>query len=214
MPDSLDQPADVAIQKESTAIETLVGMKVRALRNQQELSLRTLAERSGLNVNTLSQIENSKTSPSIGTLQQLARALGVPLASFFESEPVSRRIVYTTHTQRPVGNFANAHLENLGKDLMGNAVQPFIVTLERGAGSGEREIVHTGHELVYCLSGEVLYRVEGEMYPLEPGDSIVFQSHLPHCWENRYPGESKIILVLYPADQHEEPGGRHFIPGD
>lgn len=205
---------DFTRANESASIETLVGMKVRSLRNQKSLSLRALAERSGLNVNTLSQIENSKTSPSVGTLQQLARALEVPLASFFESEPVSRRVVYAAQGRRPVGSFSNTRLENLGKDLMGNAVQPFIVTLEPGAGSDEPEIVHTGHEFVYCLGGKVIYRVDGETYPLEPGDSLVFQAHLPHCWENGFQGESKIILVLYPVDQYEEPGGRHFSTGD
>jgi transcriptional regulator with XRE-family HTH domain len=196
---------------EEIAIETLVGIKIRELRSQRGLSLRALAERSGLNVNTLSQIENSKTSPSVSTLQQLARALNVPLASFFDAEAVSKRIVYTARDNRPSATFRNALMENLGKDLAGNAVQPFVVTLEPGTGSGEKDIVHTGHEFVYCLAGTVLYHVDGELFQLDPGDSIAFQSHLPHSWENGSSGESKIILVLYPSDRYEEPGGHHFL---
>ena len=91
-----------------------------------------------------------------------------------------------------------------------NAVQPFVVTLEPGAGSGERMIVHTGHEFVYCLSGRVLYTIDGIDYPLEPGDSVVFEAHLPHQWINNDEGQSQIILILYPADQREELGRRHF----
>jgi transcriptional regulator with XRE-family HTH domain len=190
--------------------EMIVGLKIRELRNQRKFSLRTLSERSGLNINTLSLVENGKSSPSVGTLQQLARALEVPMAAFFESEPVSKRVVFTGHNQRPEATFNNAHMQNLGKDLAGNMVQPFVVTLEPGAGSGERMIVHTGHEFVYCLSGRVLYAIEEVEYYLEPGDSVVFEAHLPHQWKNIDERQSQIILILYPADQREETAGRHF----
>ncbi len=205
VPDGLD-----ASTPEGMSTEMIVGLKIRELRNRQGFSLRTLAERSGLNINTLSMVENGKSSPSVGTLQQLARALEVPMTAFFESEPVSKRVVFTGHNHRPEATFSNAHMQNLGKDLAGNAVQPFVVTLEAGAGSGERMIVHTGHEFVYCLSGRVLYTIDAIDYSLEAGDSVVFEAHLPHQWKNMDKRQSQIILILYPADQREEPGGRHF----
>ena len=195
---------------EETPTELIVGLKIRELRNQRRFSLRTLAERSKLNINTLSMIENGKTSPSVGTLQQLANALEVPMTAFFESEPVSKRVVFTNHDRRPEATFNNAHMQHLGKDLAGNIVQPFVVTLEASAGSGERMIVHTGHEFIYCLCGKILYTIDEIDYWLEPGDSIVFEAHLPHTWKNLAEKQSQIILILYPADQHEEPGGRHF----
>lgn len=195
---------------DNTPAELIVGLKIRELRNQREFSLRMLAERSGLNINTLSMIENGKTSPSVGTLQQLARALEVSMTAFFESEPVSKRVIFTSHNHRPEATFSHTHMQNLGKDLAGNVVQPFVVTLETGAGSGERMIVHTGHEFVYCLSGDVLYTIDEIDYFLEPGDSIVFEAHLPHTWKNMAEKQSQIILILYPADQGEDPGGRHF----
>ena len=203
---------DNPVAKENTNLtaEVLVGSKIRELRNLRGLSLRRLAARSGLNINTLSLVENAKTSPSIGTLQQLANALEVPLAEFFESEPISLRIVFTSHKQRPDTTLSNGLMENLGKDLADNAVQPFVVSLKSGGGSGERNIVHTGHEFVYCLRGRVLYTVEDKPYLLEPGDSLVFESHLPHRWQNAFDGESQIILVLIPTDQRDLPCSRHF----
>ena len=205
---TLDSPDPLALENVPT--EIIVGMKIRQLRNRREFSLRTLAERSGLNINTLSLVENGKSSPSVGTLQQLARALEVPMTAFFESEPVSKRVVFTGHNCRPEATFNNAHMQNLGKDLADNAVQPFVVTLEPEAGSGERMIVHTGHEFVYCLSGRILYIIDEIEYSIEPGDSVVFEAHLPHQWKNINEKQSQILLILYPADQREEPGGRHF----
>jgi quercetin dioxygenase-like cupin family protein/DNA-binding transcriptional regulator YiaG len=195
---------------EEISAEVLVGTKLRELRNQRKLSLRALAERSGLNINTLSLIENGRISPSVSTLQQLARALEMPIAVFFETEPVSRQVVFSPGQGRPEVVMNNAHLANLGKDLAGHAVQPFVVTLDPGSGSGDEMVVHTGHEFVYCLAGEIMYQIEDAQYQLHPGDSLVFEAHLRHRWQNVFSGESQMILVFYPADQRDEPGDRHF----
>jgi transcriptional regulator with XRE-family HTH domain len=191
--------------------EMLIGLKIRELRNQRGYSLRTLADRSGLNINTLSLVEKGKCSPSIGTLQLLARALEVHITAFFESEPVSTRVVFTSHKHRPEATLYNTHMQNLGKDLAGSAVQPFIVTLEPGAGSGDRMLVHAGHEFVYCLRGKVLYVINEIVYILAPGDSVVFESDLPHQWKNIDENQSQFILILYPAGQPGEPGGNLSI---
>ena len=71
-----------------------VGHCLRKLRAERDLSIRSLAERSGLNVNTLSLIENGKSSPSVSTLQQLATALEVPITAFFESDIPKNNISY------------------------------------------------------------------------------------------------------------------------
>ncbi|MEJ5203566.1 MAG: cupin domain-containing protein [Anaerolineales bacterium] len=192
--------------------EIKVGERIRKLRRERGFSLRALAKRSGLNVNTLSMVENGKTSPSVSTLQQLAQALDVPIVSFFESQQVEKTVVFTPADRRPEIDFGRAQIQNLGEDLAGNAVQPFVVTLQPGAASGEQTIVHTGHEFVYCLSGLVRYQIDGQSYLLEPGDSLVFEAHLPHCWENAAEEPAQILLIFYPADRRDQPGGRHFKP--
>jgi hypothetical protein len=138
-------------------------------------------------------IENGKTSLSISTLQILARALEMPIAAFFEQETVAKKVVHVSSQQRPQVTVDSTRLEHLGRDLAGNAVQPFVVTLEPGSGSGQ----------VRCS-------IEGETYLLEAGDSIVFESHLPHRWENTGSEPAQIILVLIPADLRDTPAERHF----
>lgn len=201
---------DPAMVDKNTPAEVLVGRKLRDLRNRKNSSLRALADRSGLNVNTLSLVENGNSSPSVSTLQHLALALEVPIASFFESAPVEKRVVFTPADQRPQAAFGSTQMQNLGKSLIGNYVQPFVVALEPGKGSGDQMIVHTGHEFVYCLSGSIRYQIEKEEYLLKPGDSLVFESYLPHCWENKGDDTAQILLILYPSDERDAPGGRHF----
>jgi transcriptional regulator with XRE-family HTH domain/predicted Fe-Mo cluster-binding NifX family protein len=198
------------LSSDNTSADVLVAHRLRELRTSKGLSLRVLADLSGLNINTLSLIENGKSSPSVSTLQQLAQALAVPVAAFFESESVEKQVVYTLEGKRPFADFGGTQMQNLGKDLAGNAVQPFVVTLKPGMGSGDRMIVHTGHEFVFCLRGTIDYRINEESYSLSQGDSLVFEAHLPHRWSNSGEDLAQILLLLYPSDQREQPGGRHF----
>ena len=190
--------------------EVNVGKRLHELRVEHGLSIRSLAEMSGLAVNTLSLIENAKTSPSVSTLQQLAVALNVPITSFFEADRERKQLIHTRAEERPSAQIEDTHIEDLGEGLYNWIVQPLVVTLEPGASSGADLIVHTGHEFVYCLEGRLLYMVEGKSYLLEKEDSLIFESHLPHRWENVDSTPSKMLLVLFPSDIRDKPAERHF----
>jgi len=196
----------------SSTLEIDVGQRLRKLRGERGLSLRALAEKSGLNANTLSLIENDRTSPSVSTLRQLARALEVPITAFFETDMAHNKIVYQKSGQRPRAAFAHGTLEDLGVGLIGRDVEPFLVMLEPDAGSGETPIVHTGLEFVYCLEGQIAYTVEEQVFVLEPGDSLLFEAHLPHRWWNTESTPSRSLLILCPADERDWPTELHFTP--
>jgi len=187
-----------------------VGQRLKELRNRKGYSLRSLAQLSGLNINTLSLIENGKTSPSVSTLQQLAVALNLPITAFFESKPENKRVVFTSGEDAPFSAYGNASLQFLGKDLAGNRIQPFIVSLEPDPASSEYPTVHTGHEFAFCLTGEIRYHIDNVEYTLHPGDSLVFESHLPHCWTNVSHDEAKMVLVFFPSNLDSGPGNPHF----
>ncbi len=191
--------------------EILVGRRLHAIRINKGYSLRSLSDRSGLNINTLSLIENGKTSPSVSTLQQISMTLGIPISYFFESEPIHQALVFTPASERPVMMVGETKLENLGKHLKDNAIQPFIVTIPPGAGFGEKPIVHTGYEFIHCLEGKVQYQVDDDIYEINTGDSLVFQAHMPHSGKNCGETIARILLIISPADRDEYPGGRHFL---
>ena len=193
-----------------TVPEVNVGQRLRELRLERNFSIRALAERSGLNVNTFSLIENGKTSPSVSTLQQIAAALEVPITAFFESNVPKNSVAFIAANNRPRLAFAHGTLEDLGAGLTNRAVEPFVVMLEPHASSGENPIVHTGFEFVFCLEGRMTYRVEDQTYVLEPGDSLLFESYLPHRWQNDAAQPAQAILVLYPTDARDHPTERHF----
>jgi transcriptional regulator with XRE-family HTH domain len=190
--------------------EVNVGQRLRQLRAEHGLSIRALAGLSNLSINTLSLIENGKTSPSVSTLQQLAAALQVSITSFFETGMPKSRVVHSKAFQRPCGRFQHGILEDLGAGMSDRAVQPFLVTLEPNSGSGPDQIVHTGYEFLFCIKGRITYTVEERVYLLEPGDSLLFESHLPHRWYNVESEQSQALLVLYPTDARDRPTDRHF----
>jgi len=187
-----------------------VGRRQRELRTERGLSIRALAELSGLSVNTLSLIENGKSSPSVSTLQQVAAALKTPITAFFESRPPSQAIVFQKANDRQTAAFVRGTLTDLGTGFARPGLEPFVVILEPHADSGDTPIVHTGIEFVYCLEGQMGYEVAGQKFNLDAGDSLLFEAHLPHCWRNAGEIPSRSLLLLCPADERDHPDERHF----
>lgn len=212
----LPVPASKLMNTWQNAVENLnvnvdVGSRLRDVRQSLGFSLRALAEKSGLNVNTLCLIENNKTSPSVSTLQQLALALQVPITAFFESIEEPKTVVFQKSGQRPQAQFHHGILEDLGSGISLAGGQPLLVTLEPGADSGASPIVHTGQEFVYCLEGCLEYRIGDEVYILEAGDSLIFEAHIPHQWGNKGEGITRSLLIICPSDEADQATERHFV---
>jgi quercetin dioxygenase-like cupin family protein len=101
-------------------------------------------------------------------------------------------------------------MEDLASGMPRFGAEPIIVTLEPAADSGNKPIVHTGREFVYCLDGHIAYTVDNEKYLLEAGDSLIFEAYLPHHWKNVDSTPSRALLVLCPMDERDQPRERHF----
>jgi len=190
--------------------EIRVGGRLRELRSARGWSIRVLAEKSGLNINTLSLIENGRTSPSVGTLQRLAQSLEVPITTFFETDHGKQKVVFQKDGNRPRAHFSYGLMEDLGAGMPRFGAEPLIITLNPGAGSGKNPIVHTGREFVYCIEGQISYTVDAETYILERGDSLLFEAYLPHHWHNPGTIPARAMLVLCPMDDRDRPTERHF----
>jgi quercetin dioxygenase-like cupin family protein/DNA-binding XRE family transcriptional regulator len=214
------QPKIIIMAKQSLSNESVdaglptteinVGRRLRELRTLRGISIRALAEQSGLNVNTLSLIENQHTSPSVSTLQQVAQSLQVPISVFFEIDHGDKLVVHHRAGTRPQVAFTHGSIEDLGAGMNRFGVEPLVVTLAPNADSGKTPIVHTGREFVYCLEGHIVYTVDTETYLLEPGDSLLFEAYLPHHWKNLGASPSRNLLVLCPMDERDRPAERHF----
>jgi transcriptional regulator with XRE-family HTH domain len=191
-----------------------VATSLRELREARNISMRALAAKSGLSANALSMIERGKTSPSVSTLYKLADALGVSITAFFGGETKKNQVVFLKSDERPRMSFTRGIFEGLGGAQFAGRVEPFMLTLESGASSGPRNIVHSGHEFVFCLRGKLEYYVDKQFFLLEPGDSLLFESKLKHRWKN--PGNTVTtgLVIISGFAEGEEPHAMHWKNGD
>ena len=187
-----------------------LGEKLRQLRNERNISQRDLARLAGLSPNSISLIERDETSPSVATLQSLASALNIRMSYFFENETPTT-VLHIKSGTRPKITSEGVAIEGVGKTLPSQELEPFLITLEPKAGSGgERQVVHTGHEFVYCLKGNIEYVIDGQNYSVEEGDILIFEATLPHLWRNPFDQEAKFILVLQTPNASRDSVKRHF----
>jgi transcriptional regulator with XRE-family HTH domain len=177
-----------------------VGRRLRYLRQCRRLTQRALAQACDLSANAIGLIERGESSPSVSTLHRLAQALEVPITELF-TETEGRTVVLTKKRQRSRTHRDQIQMENLAEGLSDQCMEPFLATLQPGAGTGADPVVHLGEEFVFCLEGEIEYRVAGQAYELEAGDSLMFQANQPHCWCNLSEKPARLLLIFHAAEE-------------
>lgn len=196
------------------AVSVNIGERLRELREARNISMRTLATRSGLSANALSMIERGRASPSVSTLYKLSDALGISITSFFGSDAERKQVVFLKSDERSRMAFTRGVFEGLGGEQFMGRVEPFMLTLENSANSGPRTITHSGHEFVFCLRGELEYQVERQLYHLAAGDSLLFAAHLKHKWRNPGRNVATAIIIISGFEEGEELHAMHWKKGE
>ena len=165
-------------------LERALGLQVRSLRRERDLSISDLAGASGISAGMVSKIENGQISPSLATIQAVANALNVPFTTLFAAFEEKRDCSFVPRGRGVVierrGTKVGHVYELLGAVLGGDVVvEPYLITLEDDAEpyTGFR---HAGTEFIYMLSGEVVYSHAGASFTLKPGDAMLFDSGAPH----------------------------------
>lgn len=184
-------------------LEVSIGRRVRALRQRLQITANELAAEAGLSPGMLSKIENGGTSPSLSTLQALARALNVPLTSFFADVDERRDCSYVRAGQGVVierrGTKSGHRYELLGHSITGDiVVEPYLITLSEDA-EPYALFQHDGVEFIYMLTGKVIYRHADKLYPLAPGDALFFDAGAPHGPEELTKVPMTFLsIIIYP----------------
>jgi len=186
-----------------------VGPRLRVLRKERDLTQRKLASLAGVSSNAISLIERGEISPSVATLQNLATALNVKMSYFFD-EDVQTDIMHIRGGERPTLESRGVTIENIGKRLPGQELEPFFISLAPESEMGNRQVIHSGHEFVYCVRGKVEYEIDGKLYMLNEGDFLLFEAELPHYWRNPTKETAEFLLVLQTPDGSNESIRRHF----
>jgi transcriptional regulator with XRE-family HTH domain len=185
------------------------GERIAEIRNTYSISREVLAERSGVSVDLISKIEGEGHIPDLAPLIKLSRALGVRLGTLLDDHEELGPVIcragqasvsprFKTGLPESVDASAAHHglsFNALAADKNGRHMEPFIVTIEVDA--QQEKSAHEGEEFIYVLEGTLAleYGMDKEM--LNAGDTVYYDSIVPHKVVSADNNMVKILAVIY-----------------
>jgi transcriptional regulator with XRE-family HTH domain len=190
--------SDAEPAPEAPPVEVDLGARIRALRVARGATLRQLAAQAGVTESFLSQVERGVASPSIASVQRIARALGQSIAELFAADERAGIVVRGRERRRIVYQGLGAIDEFLTRGTDGR-LQVILSTIEPGGGTGEEAYTHdSDEEVVIVLEGVLDLWVGQEHYRLETGDAVTHSSRIPHRNTNPGPGVARVLFCITP----------------
>ena len=185
------------------SLEQRIGREIRSLRTRLSLTCAELAKFAGISTGMMSKIETGQISASLGTIEAIAGALNVSMASIFAGTETRRDCSF-------VKNGTGVRIDRRGTkaghryDLIGHSVagpmvvEPYLITLADDA-EPYTAFQHAGVELIYMLTGRVVYRHGDAVYDMSPGDTLFFDATAHHGPE-RMPElpSTYLSIISYP----------------
>ena len=188
---------------EDEDIAVRVGERVKRVREQRGLSLLDISQRTGIDDATLGDIEEGRMAPPLGTVIKLAKALEMKMGYFISGEEDrvytivrrgDRKVVSRFDAQK--GKHYGYEYESLAPHKKDRHMEPFLVSLYPAATEEERS-THDGQEFIFVLTGKMEVRLGEEIHILDPGDSIYYDSTVPHLVKCHGAETTKILAVMY-----------------
>lgn len=189
----------------------IVGKRIRDTREKRQMTVADLAEAipgdKANNEKLIESLERGETVPSLTPLLQIARALGVRLGSFLDDQTGGTGLVVTRKNEigdanRFVGSNlgqegrAELNFHSLSANKKDRHMEPFIIDVKPHAGETILS-THEGEEFIYVLDGEIEIAYGKDKYRLSAGDTIYYDSIVPHHLHAAGAVAAKILAVVY-----------------
>ena len=184
----------------------IVGEKIKSLRETKEISIAEMAERTGLAEEQINRIENNVDIPSLAPLIKIARALGVRLGTFLDDQDemgavICRKQEETDSTISFSNNAMDArtHMkyQALAKSKSDRHMEPFIVDIEATNETDFTLSSHEGEEFIYVMDGIIEVCHGKKKHIIKAGDTIYYDSIVPHHVHGYEGQAAKILAVVY-----------------
>ena len=181
-----------------------VGSKIRDLREMRCVSQEELSERCGLSVEQIAEIESGKVTTSLTPLLAIARGLGVRLGTFLDDTELSGPVVTRKQgddVQAVRFKGPNDHdgleFHSLAANKRDRNMEPFIIDVHPAAENRFELSSYEGEEFIYVLSGALEINYGKKTYRVDTGDSIYYDSIVPHHVHAADGKEARILAVVY-----------------
>jgi DNA-binding XRE family transcriptional regulator/quercetin dioxygenase-like cupin family protein len=187
----------VRIEEHVDGIVSSIGPKLKKLRQEQRLSLQQLAVKAEVSAAAIHKIERNDMVPTITTLLKIATALERPVSYFVDNDTAPEPVAFIRSSERPAVFTPHAGLSLAG---VSGPYAPFrsaaaVATVEPGAQSGSKALIHAGEELVYVLEGSMVFKIAGTRYKVGRGDALHFIGDQPHHWANEAKTRARALWV-------------------
>ncbi|MDI7260549.1 MAG: cupin domain-containing protein [Thermodesulfobacteriota bacterium] len=183
-----------------------IGKKIHNLRKKAGFVLQDLSNRTGLSKPLLSQIEKEMVSPPIATLLKISKALNTNISFFFQNDGSEEKVVMVRKDESKVIDSryfgreeSGYYYEALAYKKAKKYMEPFLVEFKRKRVDQLSYFSHDGEEFIYLLEGTLEFRTEDQQYILQPGDSLYFESSIPHAYRALERRNAKALTVIYPG---------------
>ncbi len=182
-----------------------IGKKIRQVRESKEMTVEELAKASGNSLELIESLEEGSFIPSMTPLFKIAKALGVRLGTFLDDMPQTGPFVVKSGQSEEIIHFTGSisNLEDSTLDLYSLAygkgdrhMEPFIVDMHPKKVDKYELSTHEGEEFIYVMGGQIELLYGQERYLLNTGDSIYYDSVIPHDL-HAHEKEAKILAVIY-----------------
>jgi len=173
-----------------------IGKVIREFRLARNMNIKELSEKTNLTSSLISQVERDLISPSLNSLAKISSALKVPIVSFFTEATPKPWPVMRKKQRKKTTIFSSSHViyQLLSPDP-DKKIEFLLVEIkpEEDENDENELIAHSGEECGYVIQGELEVRLGKKRYYLKEGDSIYFESRIPHRFKNI--GEGKVISI-------------------
>lgn len=184
----------------------IIGEKIKSLRTTKEISINELSESTGLSVEQIKRIEDNTDIPSLAPLIKIARALGVRLGTFLDDQPNEEGpVVCRKGEADDTISFSNnasdarhhMHYHSLSRAKSDRHMDPFIIDIDESGNNEFSLSAHEGEEFIMVLKGKLEIEYGKKKYLLDEGDTIYYDSIVPHH-VHAYEGKAaRILAVVY-----------------
>ena len=184
----------------------IIGEKIKSLRTTKEISINELSESTGLSVEQIKRIEDNTDIPSLAPLIKIARALGVRLGTFLDDQPNEEGpVVCRKGEADDTISFSNnasdarhhMHYHSLSRAKSDRHMDPFIIDIDESGNNEFSLSEHEGEEFIMVLKGKLEVEYGKKKYLLDEGDTIYYDSIVPHH-VHAYEGKAaRILAVVY-----------------
>jgi quercetin dioxygenase-like cupin family protein len=178
----------------------IIGVNIKRTREDQNITLRGLAKKLGISASFLSQVESGKASPSLATLKSISDSLSTTIGNLIgEGHKVEDNPVIKASERKYVQEISKGiNMYLLTSRDPNKQMEPLLFKLKEGATSGHSSYKHFGQEFVLVLKGAVQITLNDASYLLKKGDSIYFNSNVPHAFKNAGSEEAEAVWVVTP----------------